>query len=127
MEDKKKADAQEQFLMFLITAIGGDVTAPNEIISEEMKSFKQVHSVEDNDEVTDAMIALSRCGSSEEKLEAIEILAMRFISLKDIMRLCAFLKEYMKHLLDYLSEHPEAREQNPETKAMDLLGGMFGL
>lgn len=40
MEDKRKADAQEQFLMFLITAIGGDVTAPNEIISEEMRSFK---------------------------------------------------------------------------------------
>lgn len=126
MEDRKVSE-QEKFLMFLITAIGGDVTAPNEIINEEMKSFKQVHSIEDNDEVSDAMIALSRCGSSEEKLEAIEILAMRFITLKDIMRLSAFLKEYVRHLLDYIQEHPEAREQNPETKTMDLLNGMFGL
>lgn len=125
MEDKN-TDAKEQFLMFLLTAMGGDITAPNDIINEEMRAFKHILLIEDNDEVSDAMIALSRCGSPEEKLEAIEILAMRFIGLKDIMRLRNFLSEYIVHVLEYLKEHPEAREQNPETKAKDLLNGMFG-
>ena len=119
-------DAHEKFLAFLIASMGADIIAPEGVFTEELKSFKETRDYSSNDEAVDSLVAVSRVDSPQERLEIIEILIMKSLTLNNISKLTAFLRNYTHHVLDYLNEHPECRERNPHDKAMDAMKDMFG-
>ena len=119
-------DAQQKFMAFLIVSIGANITAPEGVFTEELKSFKEVRDYSSNDEAVDSLVAVSRVDSPQERLEIIEILIMKLLTLSNISKLSTFLGNYTHHVLDYLNEHPECREEHPQDKAMDVMKDMFG-
>lgn len=123
---QKSKEAHEKFLAFLVASMGADITAPDGVLNQEMESFKEIRNVEDDDEAVDALVAVSRTESQQGRLEIVQILCMRLLTLNNCSKLAAFLREYTHHMLDYLNEHPEHRDQNPQEKAMDAIKGMFG-
>ena len=119
-------DAQEKFMAFLVASMGADITAPEGVFTEELKSFKEARDYSSNDEAVDSLVAVSRVDSPQERLEIIEILIMKLLTLNNISKLAVFLRNYTHHVLEYLNEHPECREEHPQDKAMDAIKDMFG-
>lgn len=127
MDDKtRKQDAQQKFLAFLLTTSGGDITAPEPLLEQEVAQFKEVKRVSENDEVVDALVAVARTDSQQERLEIIEILSMKLLTLTQILKLQTFLHDYVTHTMEYLKDHPEARDPDVEGKAMRSIEDMFG-
>lgn len=124
--EQKSWDAHQKFLAFLVTSSGGDITAPEEVLRSEMQSFVELKNEADNDEAVDSMVALSRTDSQQERLEIIKLLSMKFLSVTTVMKLESFLHDYVIHTFDYLKDHPEARDQDPEGKCKRAIEDMFG-
>lgn len=84
-------DAQEKFMAFLVASMGADITAPEGVFTEELKSFKEARDYSSNDEAVDSLVAMSRVDSPQERLEIIEILIMKLLTLNNISKLVVFL------------------------------------
>lgn len=124
--EQKSRDAHQKFLTFLVASVGGDITAPEEVLRSEMQSFVELKNEADNDEAVDSMVALSRIDSQQERLEIIKLLSMKFLSVTTVMKLESFLRDYVTHILGYLKDHPEARDPDSEGKGKRAIEDIFG-
>ena len=128
MDDKtRKQNAEQKSLAFLLTLIGGDITAPEPLLEQEVAQFKEVRRVSENDEAVDALIAVARTDSQQERLEIIEILSMKLLTITQILELQTFLRDYVLHTVKYLNDHPETRDPNAGDKSMRSIKDIFGL
>ena len=125
-EEKEQAREHDKFMLFMLTMMGGNVTAPQEIVRKHMDTFKCIRSAEDDDNVIDATVALSKCETQDEKLEAVKILVMQFLTTTDIHRLITFLRDFSVDILGYLRDHEEYREKMSSDDIMKNMDNLLG-
>ena len=124
-------DPQEQtrarLMAFLITSMGANIVAPMPLIEEELKNYKHIKSLDESDEALDCVIALDKVESPEERMEIIQILAMKYLRVNDINQMTDNLNDYTVHLLEYARDHEDARDHNAENNGKDVMDGLFGI
>ena len=119
--DPKPIDMQEKFLCVMITVAGQDITAPDQVFEEEVQSFKIVKDYTENDNTIDALVALNKCETDQERLEVIKILCIKMLPLTKTFKLMSFLRDYGAHMLECFKEHPEVRKEDPFDNSIEAL------
>lgn len=120
-QDKKSMDMQEKLLCIMVTVAGQDITVPDEVFKQELENFKVVKDITENDNVIDALVALNRCETDQEKLEVIKVLCIKTLPLTKTFKLMSFLRDYGSNMLDYFKEHPEVRKEGNFDAALEGL------
>lgn len=119
--------ARGKFMAFLITSMGANITGPMPVIEKELENYKHVKSIGESDEALDCIIALDKVESPEERMEIIQILAMKYLRVNDVNQMADNLHDYTVHLLEYASSHEEVRDPNAEQNARDDMNSLFNI
>lgn len=117
--------ARARLMAFLITSMGANIVAPMPVIEEELKNYKYIKSLDESDEALDCVIALDKVESPEERMEIIQILAMKYLRVNDVNQMADNLHDYTVHLLEYARDHEEIRDPNAEENARNDMNKLF--
>ena len=119
--DPKPINMQEKLLCVMVTMAGQDITAPDQVFEEEVQSFKVVKYYTENDNAIDALVALNKCETDQERLEIIKMLCMKMLPLTKTFKLMSFLRDYGSHMLEFFKEHPEVRKEGSFDSSIEAL------
>ena len=105
--EKTNSDGARRVALMLLMATGADIVAPKEL---RRRTVKQLH-LEENDSFKTCFNALNDAGNRAEKAAIIKALAIAVLTPSQIVKTSAFLYDSVKEHVQFLTEHPEFRQE----------------
>lgn len=105
--EKTNSDGARRVALMLLMASGADIVAPKEL---RRRTVKQLH-LEENDSFKACFNALNDAENRAEKAAIIKALAIAVLTPSQIIKTSDFLHDSIKNHLQFLTEHPELRQE----------------
>lgn len=115
--NKQNREQLEFGTKMLIMISGLDIICPDKHKEEITSSFE---TKEEDDAMLDTCLAIN---DTKDKIEAIKILCLKYMSVTDLMDFRNWVADSVKSTIEYTIEHPECR---PEKSAEEILKKLTG-
>lgn len=121
--EKVKNEGMDMFLRMMLIAVGADTVAPQELQDNKLKALGLT---DDEGLEYQAIAEILNNMALGKRVKVLKAVVANTLPPTQIMEVGTGTREDVKSILDYLEEHPEAREKvDAEEAAKRLFGANF--